>query len=116
MEEFLATLAGPGLIIAYILVGVCILAAIVLPLINSLSDPKSLLKVGLGVVVLAVVVFLGYALSGTEVTRIAAEAMAKQDLSDDTAKWISGGLIAMYIMLFLAVLSIVFTEVAGIFR
>ena len=105
-----------GLYLSYILIAICIGAAIVLPLINSVSDPRSLLKIGAGVLALLVIIFVGYALSGTEVTQIGADAMRTQNLGDNAVKWISGGLIAMYILLVLAVLSIVFTEISGIFR
>lgn len=105
-----------GLYAAYVLIGICILAAIALPLVNSISDPRSLLKIGGGVIALLLIIFIGYALSTSETTRIGTTAMVDQGLGDGIVKWISGGLIAMYILLALAVVSIVFTEISGIFR
>ncbi|SDJ77900.1 hypothetical protein SAMN05421823_10192 [Catalinimonas alkaloidigena] len=105
-----------GLYIAYILIGLCIAAALILPLINSLSDPKSLLKVGAGVIALVAVFFIGYALSGTDLTRLATQVVSDQGLSEGTIKMVGGALITMYMLLALAVISIVFTEIVGIFK
>ena len=46
------------------------LAAIILPLINSFSDPKQLVKGAVGLGALVVVFFIGYALAGNEVTAV----------------------------------------------
>ena len=49
-----------GLIAGYVLVGLCTIAAVVMPLVQSLSDPKSLAKSGIGVGVLVVIFLISY--------------------------------------------------------
>lgn len=94
------------LYLAYTLVIVAAIAAIVLPLINALSDPKSLLMSGLGVLALVVVFIVGYAISGNEVTAV----YTKFEVGPDLSKAVGGALIMTYILGIGAVLGIIYTE------
>ena len=102
-----------GLKFTYVLLAVGVVAAIAMPLIQSLtSDPKSLMKVAMGVGFILVVYFIGYALSGSEVTATYAEFGVDSVVS----KRIGGLLIAMYLLMGLALLGILFTEVSKIVK
>ena len=57
------------LYLGYTLVIIAAVAAIILPLINALGNPQSLLKSGLGVVAIVALYFIAYAFSGSEVTQ-----------------------------------------------
>ena len=97
---------------SYALVAIAALAAIILPLINSFDDPKSLLKTGAGLVGLLVLFFIGYALSGNEVT----PSYAEFNVDAGTSKFIGGLLIMTYLLFVGAFLSILFTEVSKMFK
>ena len=94
------------LYLAYTLVIVAALAAIILPLISALGDPKSLLMSGIGVLALVVVFVIGYAISGNEVTPV----YTKFEVGPDLSKAVGGALIMTYIMGIGAVLGIIYTE------
>ena len=49
MEQFVV---NTGIYIGYVLVGLAVLAVIVLPLINALGNPKTLIKSVIGLIVL----------------------------------------------------------------
>lgn len=100
------------LYIGYFLVAIAIIAAIVLPLIKSFSNPKSLLAVGGGIIALGVIFLIGWALADNEVMPY----FTPYGLDADGGKLIGGAIITMYILLGLALLSIVVTEVSKIFR
>lgn len=93
---------------SYILVLVAAVAAVVLPLIQSLDDPSSLIKSGIGLAALVVVFLIGYAISGSEVLPSYAEFNVDAGLS----KFIGGLLTMMYILIFVAIGGIIYTEVA----
>lgn len=93
---------------SYILVLVAAVAAVVLPLIQSLDDPSSLVKSGIGLAALVVVFVIGYAISGSEVLPSYAEFNVDAGLS----KFIGGLLTMMYILIFVAIGGIIYTEVA----
>lgn len=97
-----------ALIGSYILIGVAIIAAIVLPLINSLSDPSTLVKSGIGVLILLVIFGIGYLISGSEVT----PDYAKYDVGAGISKMVGGALIMMYLMAGGALLGIAYTEIS----
>ena len=49
-----------GLISSYALIGLCTLAAILIPLYQSFGDPKTLLKSGIGVGIMLIIFIFSY--------------------------------------------------------
>lgn len=110
MDQFISTY---GLYAAYILIGVAILAAILMPLIQSFSNPRALLGALVGVVAIAVLFFIGYSIASNEVIPLY---IKNNVTSAVTSKVIGGALITMYILILLAMASIVVTEITKIFN
>ncbi len=109
MEQFISEY---GLIIAYILTGLAALGAVVLPLIKSLDNPKSLVGSLVGVAFLAILFFVGYALAGADVKPFYMEFNVDESLS----KVIGGVLTMFYLLLGLTFLAIIYSEVSKIFK
>lgn len=97
---------------AYLLVIVAALSAIVLPIINSLGDPKQLFKGLIGIGVMLVIFFVGYLLSGNEVTAV----YLKNEVDAQASQLVGGALIAMYIFFIVSFASILVTEVLKLFK
>ncbi len=98
-----------GLKLTYALLAVGVIAAIAMPIVQALtSDPKSLGKAAIGIGFILVVYFIGYAISGNEVTASYAEFGVDSVIS----KRIGGLLNAMYLLMILALVGILFTEVS----
>jgi uncharacterized membrane protein len=96
-----------GIILAYVLIVIGVVAAIVFPLINAISEPKLLVKAGIGVVAILVVFGLGYALSdGTLTAKIIQSGVETEGLS----RMIGGALKMVYLLMGVAILGIVYTE------
>ncbi len=91
-----------GLIVAYILCVVACIAAIVLPLVKSFSNPKRLLKSGIGIVGILIIFGIGYAFSSNEVTTI----FAKNNITPGLSQSIGGMLIATYILFGLSIVGV----------
>ena len=100
------------LYLGYALVIFVLVAAVLLPLINALGNPQSLLKSGMGVLAIVVLYFISYAFSGSEVT----QEYAKFNVGPELSKIVGGTLIMGYLMLGCAVVGIVFTEINKILR
>lgn len=97
------------LYVSDLLVIVAVLAAVILPLIKSLDDPKSLLKSALALVALLVLFFLAFTISDGEVTpKFAA---APFNLTEGMSKFVGGSLIMTYVMTIVALVGIVITEI-----
>jgi hypothetical protein len=110
MDQFVSTY---GLYAAYVLLGIAILAAILMPLIQSFSNPRALLGALVGVVAIAILFFIGYSIAGNEVVPL----YVKNNVTSAvTSKVIGGALITMYILILLALVSIVVTEITKIFN
>ena len=110
MDQFVSTY---GLYAAYILVGIAVLAAIVMPLVQSFSNPRALLGALIGVAAIAVLFFIGYSVAGNEVTALY---IKNNVTSEVTSKVIGGALITMYILVILTLVAIVVSEVSKIFN
>ena len=100
------------LYLGYTLVIVAFVAAMLLPLVNALGNPQSLLKSGMGILAMVVLYFIAYAFSGSEVT----QAYSQFNVGPELSKIVGGTLIMAYLLLGFAILGIFFTEVNKMFK
>lgn len=96
------------LYISYLLVIIGIVVSVIMPLINSLDNPKSLLKTVVGVVGLVVLVFISYSLSDGEVS--AKFAADPYNMTTTSTKFVGAILASTYFLAILAIVGIVITE------
>lgn len=94
-----------GLYVSYLLVGLCALAAIAIPLVQSFDDPKKLIKSGIGVAALAVVFLISFGVSS---------GVAEGDVTATTSRMVGAGIMTTYIFFFGAIIGIVYTEISKI--
>jgi len=103
MESFV----NIGIWLAFIMVGLAALLSIVMPIINSLSHPKTLIKSGVGLLVIGVIFFICWAIAGDEVSR----RFVDEGLTASTSKFSGGLLMTMYTLFIVAIVGIVFSEI-----
>jgi hypothetical protein len=99
------------IVVAYALLGLAALAAIVLPLINAIGNPKTLLKGAAGLVVILLVFGIGYSIAGAEVTAT----YSKFGIDAGLSKYVGGIISTTYILVVIALIGIVYTEISKIF-
>ena len=95
-----------GLYLSYALIILCAIAAIVIPLIQSFDDPKSLIKSGIGVAALLVIFVVSYVIASPEA----------QGATEATSKMVGGGIITTYVIFFIAIAGIIYTEISKIIK
>jgi len=101
-----------GIKFTYVLLAITTVTAIVMPLIQALSnDPKSLLKSGAGLGGILLIYFIAYLLAGDEVTAKYVEF----GVDSATSQMVGGILITMYILMFTALLGILYSEASKMF-
>ncbi len=98
-----------GIIIAYILLAVAVLAAVVFPVIQLVRSPKNAKQALIGVGALIVVVGISYALGS-------GDNPSNMDITEEAARQVDTGLFAFYILAAVAVLSLVYSEVAKLLK
>ena len=102
-----------GIKFTYVLLGVAAIAAIAMPLFQAIKDdPKSLIKSAIGLGGLVVIYLIGYAIAGDEVTPKYVEFNVDSSIS----KMVGGVLFSMYILMFTAVVGIIYSEVKNIIK
>ncbi len=98
--------------LSYVLVGFAMIAAIVLPLIYTVTqDPKSLVKIAISLAALVVVFFVCYAFATGEAVKT-----PDVEMSAEGSKYIGGVLIMTYVMIAVAFLGAIFGEVSRSFK
>jgi hypothetical protein len=96
------------LYVSYALVGIGTVVSVLLPLIKSLDDPKSLMKSGLGVVAILALFFICYSISSNEVLpKFEGEPF---NLTPATSQMVGGLMITTYVLTIIAIVGIVVTE------
>lgn len=95
-----------GLYVSYGLLLIAAIAAIVLPLINSFSNPKSLVKSGIGIAVIVVLFVVGYVIADSGVTA----KYTTLGVGEGESKFVGGALLTMYMLFVIALVGIVITE------
>lgn len=97
------------LYVSYLLVGIGTVVSVLLPLIKSLDDPKSLMKSGLGVVAILVLFFICYSISSNEVLpKFEGEPF---NLTPGTSQMVGGLMFTTYVLTIVALVGIVLTEI-----
>ena len=107
-----------GLYASYILVGVALLTAIVMNLINALKDPKTLVKSAAGIIGLGVVFLIGYSMAPEVLDSAAITAFenAKIDVTAEstsrTFKLVGGAMTTTLVLVVVAVVGLVYSSIS----
>ncbi|MDN3668182.1 hypothetical protein QWY93_02410 [Echinicola jeungdonensis] len=94
--------------VGYLLIGLGLIAAIIMPLIKSIDNPQSLVKIGVGVLGVLVLFLIAYSISSDEV--LPKYAVKPFNLTPGTSKMVGGVLITTYLLFGLSLIGIVITE------
>jgi hypothetical protein len=100
---------------AYILTGIAALASIIFPIFQMISNPKNAKKSLLGVVVLVAIVVVAYIFSSAELMKFTDPAMAKFNIPS-TLKQVDTGIFTTYILVGVAIIAMIYSEVAKMFK
>ena len=100
------------LYVGYGLIAIAVGSAIIFPLIQGLKNPKGLVKSLIGVGALAVLFIIGYTLSSSAV----AVSWAAKGITAGVSKLVGAGLIMFYIVLLVAALGLIYSEVSKAFK
>jgi hypothetical protein len=98
------------LLAAYALIGLAVLAVIVLPVINAIGNPKTLVSGVIGLVFILLVFGIGYGISGAEVTAT----YSKFGIDAGLSKYVGGIISTTYILVLVAIIGIIYTEISKI--
>jgi len=98
-----------GIIICYILLAVATVAAVVFPIIQFAQNPKNAKGALIGVGALIVVVGIAYVLASDNNP-------SNMEITASAAKQVGTGLYAFYFLSAVAIVAVVYSEVAKLFK
>jgi len=105
MEEQLVNIGIWGAIILFV---IALAAAIILPIVNSLDNPASLVKSLGGIAIIGALFLFSYLVSGDEVT---AKYITYKVTSPGASQLVGGGLTMMFLLLIITIVGVVFSEI-----
>jgi len=100
---------------AYILVGIAIVASLIFPLVQMITNPKNAKKSLLGILAVAVVVFIAYIFSSSETLTFTGSDMEKYNVPS-LLKKVDTGIITTYILAAIAIIAMIYSETSKIFK
>lgn len=98
--------------IAYIMIIVAALAAVVLSFLKTSGDKSGLVKSGIMLGAILVLFIIGYIFSGSEVT----EVYQNFGVTEGRSKFIGGMLITTYLMIVIAVVGFIYSRIKDLFN
>lgn len=98
-----------GIIVTFILIGLAAAAVVLSAIYHLITNFKSARGGLVGLAVLVIILFISYSVSTNE----AYEAL---DVGPTASQWIGGGITATMVLIGLAIVAAVFTEVYKLFR
>jgi len=107
---------------AYILLGVAAVSAVFMNLFNSLKNPKSLIKSGIGIVVLGLIFFIGYSMAPAELDRLAVVAFEANEMDPQAAgtlqvyRLVGGAMTTTLVLIVIAVVGLIYSSVARVLK
>ena len=111
-----------GLYASYILLGIAVVAAVVMNLINTMKDPRSLVKSAIGIAVLVIIFFVGYSIAPAEFGSSTATAFENAKIDPTSAeagttyKRVGAAMTTTFILIIIAVVGLVYSSVARLFN
>ena len=100
---------------AYILTGIAVGLTVIFPIIQMIKHPENAKKGLLGIAILVVIIAIAYVMSSTEILGIKNPELAKYDVPS-TLKYAGAMINSIYVLALLAIVSMLYTEVAKIFK
>lgn len=107
------SILNPFFITAYIALGLCLLLALLFPIINIIAQPKKLIRTLIGVIVLVIVGVIAYALSKNE---LSAFKLMEYNISESFSRQIGAAIIVTYIIALGSVVAVFYAEISNLFK
>ncbi len=104
----------PMLDLAYIFFGIATVATIGFPIVYLISNPKGAINVIIGLVFIGIIVLISYFLATDQVVYITG--YTGTDNVPNTLKTVGTGLYTTYILFFLSILAILYSEISSAFK
>lgn len=104
---------NPYFVTAYLALGICLLLALIFPIINIIAHPRSGLRVLIGIAAIVIIGVIAYALSTNE---LSAFQLMEYKISEVGSRQIGAALIGTYVIAGASVLAIIYAEFSNLFK
>jgi hypothetical protein len=106
-------LLNPYFITAYIAFGLCVILALLFPIINIITQPKNAIRVLIGIGAIVVIGVIAYSFAGNEFTEFQLRTLK---ISETGSRQVGAALIGTYIIAGASILVILYAEVSNFIK
>jgi hypothetical protein len=104
---------NPYFMAAYIALGLCIVLALIFPIINIITQPKNAIRVLIGVGLIVIVGVISFSVSSNEFTELQLRAYK---ITETGSRQIGAALVGTYIIAAASILAIIYAEVSNLVK
>ncbi len=104
---------NPYFITAYIAFGLCVVLALLFPIINIISEPKNAVRVLVGLGALVLIGIISYLLSSNEFSALQ---LLEYEVSESGSRLIGAAVIATYFIACASVIAVLYAELSNLFK
>ena len=106
-------LLNPYFLTAYVALGLCLVLALLFPIINIITQPKNAVRVLIGIGAIVVIGFIAYSVSSNELTDLQ---LRLYKITETGSRQIGAALIGTYIIAGASILAILYAEVSNFIK
>ena len=107
------SILNPFFLTAYVALGLCLLFALLFPIINTVTQPKKAIRALIGVIGLVIVGIIAYVISKNEVSAIK---LMEYNISESGSRQIGAALIVTYFIAIASVIAVFYAEISNLFK
>ncbi|NLN95993.1 MAG: hypothetical protein GX128_07480 [Bacteroidales bacterium] len=107
------SILNPFFLTAYVALGLCLLFALLFPIINTVTQPKKAIRALIGVIGLVIVGIIAYVISKNELSAIK---LMEYNISESGSRQIGAALIVTYFIAIASVIAVFYAEISNLFK
>lgn len=107
------SLLNPYFFTAYIALGLCVILALIFPIVNIITQPKNAVRVLIGIAAIVLIGIIAYSVSSNELTEFQ---LIKLKITETGSRQVGAALIATYVIAGASILAILYAEVSNLIK
>lgn len=106
-------LLNPYFMIAYIALGLCVILALLFPILNIISQPKNALRVLIGIGAIVLIGVIAYSFAGNQFTEFE---LSRLKITETGSRQVGAALLATYVIAGASILAILYAEISSLIK
>lgn len=106
-------LLNPYFMIAYVALALCVILALLFPVLNIISQPKNAIRVLIGIGAIVLIGVIAYSFAGNQFTEFE---LSRLKITETGSRQVGAALLATYVIAGASILAILYAEVSSLIK